>query len=112
MAAALNEDQEPEPEPDEPLGWQLIWMRPRKLKSKAVNRQELGKQRRRFQNAGRRRPLPGGHAGLARGRSGSANAAARRDARRAVPVAALPCLAVVAMPDTVRWVDSTVVRAG
>ncbi|MGW7052505.1 hypothetical protein [Streptomyces sp. NPDC054887] len=33
MAAALNEDLLPEP--DEPLGWQPVWKRPRKLKSKA-----------------------------------------------------------------------------
>ncbi|MFI0234807.1 hypothetical protein [Streptomyces sp. NPDC017086] len=33
MAAALDEDQEPEL--DEDLGWQPVWKRPRKFKSKA-----------------------------------------------------------------------------
>ena len=33
ISAALDEDQEPES--DEPLGWQPIWKRPRKPKSKS-----------------------------------------------------------------------------
>lgn len=53
MAAALDEDQEPEL--DEPLGWQPVWKRPRKPKSKAEKNQELRKERRRSQHAGRRR---------------------------------------------------------
>ncbi len=36
MAAALDEDHEPDP--DESLGWQPIWKRPRKPKSKAARR--------------------------------------------------------------------------
>ncbi|GAA2509582.1 hypothetical protein GCM10010406_52540 [Streptomyces thermolineatus] len=79
MAAALTEDQEPKP--DEPLGWQPIWKRPRKPKSKAARKAELHKQRKRLQEAGKRRlaaaqsrrPCP------RQNRIGSA--AARRDAR-------------------------------
>ncbi|MFF0451671.1 hypothetical protein ACFYT4_35885 [Streptomyces sp. NPDC004609] len=57
MTAALDEDQDQdqEPELDEPLGWQPVWKRPRKPKSKAAKKQELRKQRRRLQDAGRRR---------------------------------------------------------
>jgi hypothetical protein len=79
MAAALNEDQEPEP--DEPLGWQPIWKRPRKPKSKAAKKVELRKQRRRLQDAGRRR-LAAGQSRRPRSRQNRiGNAAARRDAR-------------------------------
>ncbi|GAA1543838.1 hypothetical protein GCM10009730_61060 [Streptomyces albidochromogenes] len=95
MAAALNEDQEPDP--DEPQGWQPIWKRPRKPKSKAANKAELRKQRKRLQEAGKRRlavapaPLPA-EPDLQRRR------APRRP--RPVPDAALEGLAVVTMPDT------------
>ncbi|GAA2921140.1 hypothetical protein GCM10010446_01440 [Streptomyces enissocaesilis] len=44
MAAALDEDQEPELEPDEVLGWQPVWKRPRKPKSKAAEKEDLRKQ--------------------------------------------------------------------
>ncbi|MGW0537898.1 hypothetical protein [Streptomyces sp. NPDC003032] len=57
MAAALDEEQEPEP--DESLGWQPVWKRLRKPKSKAEKKQELRKQRRRLQRAGRRRLAAG-----------------------------------------------------
>ncbi|GAA2919448.1 MULTISPECIES: hypothetical protein [Streptomyces] len=78
MAAALTEDQEPEP--DEPLGWQPIWKRPRKPKSKAAKKQELGKQRR-LQDAGKRR-LAAAQSRRPRSRQNRlSNAAARRDAR-------------------------------
>lgn len=79
MAAALNEDLEPEP--DEPLGWQPVWKRPRKHKSKAAEKQEMRKQRRRLQDAGKRR-LAAGQSRRPRSRqSRIGNAAARRDAR-------------------------------
>ncbi|GGX47456.1 hypothetical protein [Streptomyces chryseus] len=79
MAAALNEDQEPEL--DEELGWQPDWKRPRKLKSKAAEKQEIRKQRRRLQDAGKRR-LAAGQSRRPRSRqSRIGNAAARRDAR-------------------------------
>ncbi|MDQ1013404.1 hypothetical protein QFZ82_007972 [Streptomyces sp. V4I23] len=73
MAAALTEDQEPDA--DEPLGWQPIWKRPRKPKSKAAKKAELRKQRKRLQEAGKRRLAaspPRSRAGLAPGRAGSA----------------------------------------
>ncbi|MGW2825743.1 hypothetical protein ACWC24_32760 [Streptomyces sp. NPDC001443] len=79
MAAALDEDQEPEP--DEPLGWHPIWKRPRKPKTKAAKKQELSKQRRRLQDAGRRR-LAASQSHRPRSRQNRiGNAAARRDAR-------------------------------
>lgn len=79
MGAALDEDQEPEP--DEPLGWQPVWKRPRKHKSKAAKKLELHKQRRRLQDAGKRR-LAAGESRRPRSRqSRIGNAAARRDAR-------------------------------
>ncbi|GGR47860.1 hypothetical protein GCM10010497_59030 [Streptomyces cinereoruber] len=53
MAAALGEDQELEA--DEPVGWQPIWKRPRKLKSEAAKKAELRKQRKRLQEAAKRR---------------------------------------------------------
>lgn len=39
IAAALDEDQEPAPEV--PVGWQPIWKRPRTPKSKAASKKEL-----------------------------------------------------------------------
>ncbi|MFF3934204.1 hypothetical protein [Streptomyces hirsutus] len=79
MAAALDEDQEPEP--NEPLGWQPIWKRPRKSKSKAAKKAELRKQRKRLRAAGRRR-LAAGQLRRPRPRQNRiGNAAARRDAR-------------------------------
>ncbi|MFD3779774.1 hypothetical protein [Streptomyces sp. NPDC058612] len=79
MAAALDEDQEPEL--DEDLGWQPVWKRPRKHKSKAAEKLELHKQRRRLQDAGKRR-LAAGESRRPRSRqSRIGNAAARRDAR-------------------------------
>lgn len=79
MAAALDEDREPEP--DEPLGWQPVWKRPRNHKSKAAKKLEVHKQRRRLQDAGKRR-LAAGESRRPRSRqSRIGNAAARRDAR-------------------------------
>ncbi|MEU9321996.1 hypothetical protein [Streptomyces sp. NPDC048295] len=79
MAAALDEDQGPEL--DEDLGWQPIWKRPRTPKSKAAKKQELRKQRRRLQDAAKRR-LAAGNSRRPRSRqSRIGNAAARRDAR-------------------------------
>ncbi|MFC8015527.1 hypothetical protein [Streptomyces cinereoruber] len=79
MAAALTEDQEPDP--DEPLGWQPVWKRPRKPKSKAAEKAELRKQRKRLQEAAKRR-LAAGNSRRPRSRqSRIGNAAARRDAR-------------------------------
>lgn len=53
MAAALNED--PEPHSGDLLGWQPIWKRPRRPKSKAARKALLRKQRQRLQEAGKRR---------------------------------------------------------
>ncbi|RSS85574.1 hypothetical protein EF919_37905 [Streptomyces sp. WAC02707] len=79
MAAALTEDQEPEV--DEPVGWQPVWKRPRKPKSKAAEKAELRKQRKRLQQAAKRR-LAAGNSRRPRSRqSRIGNAAARRDAR-------------------------------
>ncbi|MFI0936945.1 hypothetical protein ACH4RG_35240 [Streptomyces sp. NPDC021019] len=79
MAAALDEDQEPEP--DEPAGWQPVWKRPRTPKSKAAKKLQLHKQRRRLQDAGKRR-LAAGESRRPRPRQNRiGNAAARRDAR-------------------------------
>ncbi|WP_329448241.1 hypothetical protein OG906_34545 (plasmid) [Streptomyces sp. NBC_01426] len=79
MAAALGEDQEPEL--DEDLGWQPVWKRPRKLKSKAAEKVELRKQRRRLQDAGKRRLAAGQSRRPCSRQSRIGNAAARRDAR-------------------------------
>ncbi|MFE7753945.1 hypothetical protein [Streptomyces sp. NPDC057429] len=79
MAAALDEDQEPEAE--EPLGWQPIWKRPGTPKSKADKKKELRDQRERLQDAGKRR-LAARESRRPRSRqSWIGNAAARRDAR-------------------------------
>ncbi|GGS82893.1 hypothetical protein [Streptomyces badius] len=79
MAAALDEDQEPES--DEDLGWQPVWKRSRKLKSKAAEKLQLHKQRRRLQDAGKRR-LTAGESRRPRPRQNRiGSAAARRDAR-------------------------------
>ncbi|MFF4082744.1 hypothetical protein ACFYZN_25575 [Streptomyces sp. NPDC001777] len=78
MAAELDEDQEPEP--DELLGWQPVWKRPRTPKSKAVKKQELRKQQR-LLAAGERR-LAAAQSRRPRSRQNRiGNAAARRDAR-------------------------------
>nr|WP_239106362.1 hypothetical protein [Streptomyces sp. SID8014] len=79
MAAALDEDQELEA--DEPVGWQPIWKRPRKPKSKAAKKAELRKQRKRLQEAAKRR-LAARNSRRPRSRQNRiGNAAARRDAR-------------------------------
>ncbi|GHD52128.1 hypothetical protein [Streptomyces galbus] len=79
MAAALEEDQEPDS--DEPVGWHPIWKRPRKPKSKTVKKAELRKQRKRLQEAAKRR-LAAGNSRRPRSRqSRIGSAAARRDAR-------------------------------
>ncbi|MFI8516023.1 hypothetical protein ACIGHB_33375 [Streptomyces sp. NPDC085460] len=53
MAAALDEDQQSGV--DKPLGWQPIWRRPRKPKSKEAKKEELREQRKRLQEAAKRR---------------------------------------------------------
>ncbi|WP_435192122.1 hypothetical protein [Streptomyces sp. bgisy126] len=79
MAAALGEDQEPDV--DEPVGWQLIWKRPWKLKSEAAEKAELRKQRKRLQGAAKRR-LAARNSRRPRSRQNRiGSAAARRDAR-------------------------------
>ncbi|GGK31585.1 hypothetical protein GCM10011583_74290 [Streptomyces camponoticapitis] len=79
MAAVLDEDQESEL--GEPLGWQPVWKRPRTPKSKADKKKELRKQRRRLQDAGKRR-FAAGQSRRPRSRQNRiGNAAARRDAR-------------------------------
>ncbi|WP_256340469.1 DEAD/DEAH box helicase family protein [Streptomyces sp. 2231.1] len=60
---------------------QPIWKRPRKPKSKAAKKQELRKQRRRLQDAGKRR-LAAAQSRRPRSRQNRiGNAATRRDAR-------------------------------
>jgi len=67
--------------PNDDLGWQPLWKRPRKPKSKVAKKQELCKQRKRLQDAGRRR-LAAGQSRRPRSRQNRiGNAAARRDAR-------------------------------
>lgn len=79
ISAALDEDQEPES--DESLGWQPIWKRPRKPKSKTAKKAELRKQRKRLQEAGKRR-LAAAQSRRPRSRQNRiGSAAARRDAR-------------------------------
>ncbi|MFF5475448.1 hypothetical protein [Streptomyces achromogenes] len=79
MVAALGEGQEPGV--DEPVGWQPVWKRPQKPKSKAAKKAELRRQRGRLKAAGRRR-LAAGQSRRPRPRqSRIGNAAARRDAR-------------------------------
>ncbi|WP_432128927.1 hypothetical protein [Streptomyces sp. bgisy082] len=79
MAAALDEDQQPDV--DEPVGWQPIWKRPRKPKSDAAKKAELRKQRKRLQEAAKRR-LAARNSRRSRSRQNRiGSAAARRDAR-------------------------------
>ncbi|WP_432089153.1 hypothetical protein [Streptomyces sp. bgisy095] len=79
MTAALDESQEPVI--DEPVGWQLIWKRPWKLKSEAAEKAELRKQRKRLQGAAKRR-LAARNSRRPRSRQNRiGSVAARRDAR-------------------------------
>ncbi|MFJ4767500.1 hypothetical protein ACIP88_00060 [Streptomyces uncialis] len=78
-AAALDEDQEPEP--DEPVGWQPIWKRPRTPKSKAAKKKQLSDQRERLHDAAKRRLAARGSRRPRSPQSRIGNAAARRDAR-------------------------------
>ncbi|MFI6730763.1 hypothetical protein NRF20_00370 [Streptomyces sp. R-74717] len=66
---------------DEPVLWEPIWKRPRTPKSKAEKKQELRKQRRRLQDAGRRRFITGQSRRPRPRQNRIGNAAARRDAR-------------------------------
>ncbi|MFD8251304.1 hypothetical protein [Streptomyces werraensis] len=79
MAAAL--DQEQEPEVDEPVGWQPIWKRSRKPKSKAAQKEELRKQRKRLQEGAKCRLAARNSRRPCSRQSRLGNAAARRDAR-------------------------------
>ncbi|MEF9886775.1 hypothetical protein [Streptomyces sp. P9-A4] len=79
MAAALTEDQELRP--DELQGWQPIWKRPRKPKSKAAKKEELRKHRKRLQEAAKRRLAASQSRRLRPRQNRIGNAAARRDAR-------------------------------
>ncbi|QKW48273.1 hypothetical protein [Streptomyces buecherae] len=79
MAAALDEDQDPEA--GEPEGWQPIWKRPRKSKFKDDKKKELREQRRRLQDAAKRRIAAGNPRRPRSRQSRIGNAAARRDAR-------------------------------
>ncbi|MER5996501.1 hypothetical protein [Streptomyces viridosporus] len=66
---------------DESPAWEPIWKRPRTPKSKAAKKRELRKQRRRLQDAAKRR-LAAGNSRRPRSRQNRiGNAAARRDAR-------------------------------
>ncbi|GGR59428.1 MULTISPECIES: hypothetical protein [Streptomyces] len=84
MAAALDEGQEPGV--DEPVGWQRVWKRPRKpeagsRKSKAAKKVGLRKQRKRLQEAAKRRlAARNSHRSRVRQRR-IGIAAARRDVR-------------------------------
>ncbi|MFE6023848.1 hypothetical protein ACFVRD_45265 [Streptomyces sp. NPDC057908] len=66
---------------DEPLAWEPIWKRPRKPKSDREKKAELRKQRRRLQDAGRRRFFAGQSRRPRPRQNRIGNAAARRDAR-------------------------------
>ncbi|WP_327259889.1 MULTISPECIES: hypothetical protein [unclassified Streptomyces] len=66
---------------DKPVLWEPIWKRPRTPKSKAEKKQELRKQRRRLQDAGRRRFITGQSRRPRPRQNRIGNAAARRDAR-------------------------------
>ncbi|MCX5232965.1 hypothetical protein [Streptomyces sp. NBC_00233] len=77
MVAALDEAQEPEA--DEPAGWQPIWKRPRKPKSKAAKKAELRKQGKRLQEAAKRRLA----AGSSRRRQGVQDPRTRRSGSQA-----------------------------
>ncbi|AIS02543.1 hypothetical protein SGLAU_33075 (plasmid) [Streptomyces glaucescens] len=98
MAAALDEVQEPEV--DELVGWQPIWKRPRKPKSKAAKKAELRKQRKR---PGSRQAPPRREELAPASRPAEPDRQRGRAPRRSRPVpgAALQCLAVVTMPGTV-----------
>ncbi|MFD8220838.1 hypothetical protein ACFV2U_46055 [Streptomyces sp. NPDC059697] len=61
--------------------WAPIWKRPRTPKSKAEKKRELRKQRRRLQDAGRRRFFAGQSRRPRSRLNRIGNAAARRDAR-------------------------------
>lgn len=78
MAAALDEDQEPEP--DEPVGWQPVWKRPRKPKTTKEKNKELREQRKRLA-AGIRRHTAGQSRRPRARQNRIGSAAARRDAR-------------------------------
>jgi hypothetical protein len=65
---------------DEPP-WEPIWKRPRTPKSKAEKKRELRKQRRRLQDAGRRRFVAGQSRRPRSRQNRIGSAAARRDAR-------------------------------
>lgn len=83
MAASLDEDQDQgqDPGPDESVGWQPVWKRPRTPRPKAAKKLELHQQRRRLQDVGKRR-LAAGESRRPRPRqSRIGSAAARRDAR-------------------------------
>ncbi|MFF1847129.1 hypothetical protein ACFVW9_36315 [Streptomyces sp. NPDC058217] len=64
-----------------PLAWEPIWKRPRTPKSQAQKKQELRKQRRRLQGAGRRRFFAGQSRRPRSRQNRIGNAATRRDAR-------------------------------
>lgn len=70
IAAALDEDQEPAPEV--PVGWQPIWKRPRTPKSKAASKKELTISGRGSGTLPSAALLRGSRAGPAPGRAGSA----------------------------------------
>ncbi|MFJ9380395.1 hypothetical protein [Streptomyces sp. NPDC101455] len=79
MAAALDEDQEPEA--DEPMGWQPVWKRPRKPKTTKEKNKELREQRQRLKAAGIRRHAAGQSRRPRARQNRIGSAAARRDAR-------------------------------
>ncbi|NUK09947.1 hypothetical protein HRW18_18450 [Streptomyces lunaelactis] len=66
---------------DEPPPWEPIWKRPRKPKNDREEKEELRKQRRRLQDAGRRRFFAGQSRWPRSRQNRIGNAAARRDAR-------------------------------
>ncbi|MFB6990162.1 MULTISPECIES: hypothetical protein [unclassified Streptomyces] len=66
---------------DDPPLWEPIWKRPRKPKTDGEKKEELRKQRRRLQDAGRRRFFAGQSRQPRSRQNRIGNAAARRDAR-------------------------------
>ncbi|MFF1465743.1 hypothetical protein [Streptomyces sp. NPDC058330] len=97
IAAALDEDQEPEPE--EPVGWQSIWKRPRTPKSKVAKKKQLHDQRERLQDAAKRRHRGGRAVPDRRGWPTSApTAGVVPPSPTAAPAAAAPGVARVPRP--------------
>jgi hypothetical protein len=80
-AARLKEAAQERADAYGPPPWEPIWKRPRTPKSQAQMKQELRRQRRRLQDAGRRRFFAGQSRRPRPRQNRIGNAAVRRDAR-------------------------------